>query len=368
MKTIPKILYVARDDGGCGFYRCVQPAKFLKRMGLAETEVVLNKPTEKQLMESDLVIMQEMGSANASNIARFCIEHKIAYMTEFDDFIQHVSPRNVWGYQAWNPSTLYAHRAMEMSRAAFAIQVSTNWLAREYYPYNPTIFVIPNFLDKERWAIPTSKKQDGKIRIGWMGGNAHADDLHMVSKVIEKLVKESKGKIVFETLGMVRSELAGVFPMPDSKPDSCPSCGFEGQLHHFPGESLDDYPAALASKGWDIAIAPVISNAFGNAKSDIKIKEYAAVGMPIVASPVAPYVEAKKNGAQLILADTFDEWYNGLRELIRSPKKREEMARSNREWIEKNWIQENAQNIFEVYRQIISKAESVLGKKENRII
>ena len=201
-----------------------------------------------------------------------------------------------------------------------------------------------------------------------MGGNAHADDLFMVSKVIEKLVKESKGKVVFETMGMTRQELTGVFPIQDSGDNACPSCGYEGQLHHFPGESLDDYPLALASRGWDIAIAPVVNNAFGNAKSDIKIKEYAASGISIVASPVAPYIEAQKNGARLILADTFDGWYNGLRELIRSPKKREEMARSNREWIEKYWIQENAQNIFEVYRQIISKAESVLGKKENRII
>lgn len=365
MNELPNILYVARDDGGCGFFRCTQPAKFLKRAGLAETDVVMQKATEEQLLWADLVIMQDMGSKNATDVSRFLIDNKIPYLTEFDDFIHHVSPHNSGGYFAWNPATLYTHRAMEMSRRAFGIQVSTKWLAKEYFAYNPTIYVVPNYFDSEMWITPIAKHQDGKIRIGWAGGNAHGDDLLMISKVIEKIVKESGGNVVFETMGMSDVELRGVFNLSSMK-DSCPSCGHEGQIHHYLGESIEQYPIVLASKGWDIALAPVIDNSFGNAKSDNKIKEYAALGIPIVASPIMPYREAASEGAKILFADTFEEWYTHIKDLIGSHQKRDDIARSNREWVTRYWIQDHVKEIFGVYSDVIAKAQSVFGSRADR--
>lgn len=360
------ILYVQRDDGGCGFFRCHQPADFLNRAGLAVAVSTLEKPTREQLLGADLVIVQESGSMDAANMINFMVEKKIPFMTEYDDFIHHVSPRNLGGYPAWNPATLMLHRSMEATKKASGVTVSTPQLAREYFPYNPVIYVIPNYLDKERWDNPVVKRNDGKIRIGWCGGNAHADDLKMISGVIDKLVKEYKGNVVFETMGMTRQELTGVFPMKIQN-EACVSCGYEGELHHFPGEGQNDYPIALASRGWDIAVAPVIDNSFGNCKSDLKLKEYAACGVPTVASRVAPYREAKEDGAEVILATTFDEWYNALKELIESKEKRDEMARKNKEWVERYWIQDNIGNIFEAYRQLIVGTQSTLGTRETRM-
>lgn len=359
---IPRILFIARDDGGCGFFRCVQPATFIQRAGLAETKVILNVAPEADLLWADLVVMQEMGSVNASNIAQFLLKNRIPYMTEFDDFLHHVSPRNTSGYPAWNPGTLYVHRAMEMTRTAMGVTVSTNQLAREYFPYNPTVYVVPNYLDEEKWTNPLTKHNDGKVRIGWCGGNAHGDDLKMVAGVLHKVVKEAKGKVIFETMGMTKQELRGVFPF-DEFSASCPHCGYEGELHHYPGEDLNQYSMALAGKGWDIAIAPVIENSFGNAKSDLKIKEYAATGYPTVASPVMPYREAALNGADIRFAGTFEEWYTNLKDLIKHPEKREDMARANKEWIKQYWIQNNTERIFEVYAQVLQKAALVLGKR-----
>lgn len=365
MKTLPKIYFVARDDGGCGYYRCQQPAEFIRRMGLAETEVFLVNPDMEKLAQADLVIMQEMGGETASKIVQFLLERKIPYLAEFDDFVHHVSPRNLGGYGAWNPSTLYVYRAMEMARAAFGLTVSTNQLAREYFAYNPTIFVIPNFLNKDLWDNPIVKRQDDKIRIGWAGGNAHADDLKMITPVIERITKEFKGKVLFETMGMTKQELSGVFPM-EIIDQNCQKCGFEGTLHHHPGEGIKDYPMMLAGHGWDIAVAPVINNSFGNSKSDIKIKEYSAIGMPIVASDVVPYREAARSGATVLLAETYDEWYNAIVKLIKSKKLRGEIVTKNKDWMASRYIQDTAKDIFEVYRQVIEKAELIFGPKENR--
>lgn len=361
-----KILFVARDDGGCGFFRCVQPAAFLTRAGLADSISVLNKPSPAELMNADLVILQDSGSVSGSNIANFMVEHHIPFLTEFDDFVHHVSPRNASGYAAWNPSTLFLHRAMETTRKAVGITVSTNQLAREMFPYNQNVFVIPNYLDKEKWDQPVVKRTDGKIRIGWAGGNAHADDLLMISRVLDKIVKEYKGKVIFETMGMTRQELTGVFGM-KMQNEVCPSCGYEGELHHYPGESLNDYPLVLASKGWDIAVAPVINNAFGNAKSNLKLMEYAALGLPVVASPIAPYRESAASNAQILFAESFDEWYNSIKELIEDSSKRDSIARANKDWVSELWVQDNIGKIFEVYKQVISSTEPVLGTRQDRL-
>ncbi len=366
MNKKPNIIFVRRDDGGCGFFRCIQPTIFLNRAGLANAVDVFRSPSHEQLLAADLVIMQDTGTVESSNIINFMMENKIPFMTEYDDFIQHISPRNIYGYPAWNPSTLFIHRSMEATKKAFGVTVSTPQLAREYFPYNSNIYVIPNYLDKDRWDLPIVKRSDGKIRIGWCGGNAHADDLRMVSKVLDKIVKEYNGKVIFETMGMTRQELAGVFPM-KVQGEVCSSCGYEGELHHYPGEALDQYPTVLASKGWDIAIAPVINNAFGNCKSDLKIKEYSAMGIPVVASPVVPYKEAARNHAQILFAETFEEWYNCLKELIDNQAKRDEMARANKEWISQYWIQDNIWKTFQVYQQVISKSQRTLGTTEDRL-
>ncbi len=365
-KKIPNILFVARDDGGCGFYRCEQPAEFLSRSGLANAQAVLKHPSEQQLLESDLVIMQDMGTMESANIAGFMEQNKIPFMMEFDDFVHHISPRNQGGYIAWNPGTLYLHRAMEMTRRAWGVTVATPQLARELFPYNGAIYVVPNYLDKDLWSVPVMKRQDDKIRIGWAGGNAHADDLAMVNKVIEKIVKEYDGKVVFETMGMTRRELTGVFSMPPTTENSCPSCGFEGGLHHFPGESYRNYPQVLGSRGWDIAIAPVIDNAFGNAKSELKIKEYATLGLPVVASNVRPYRDAQHHGAAVNLADTYDEWYEALKKLIDSREEREKQGKTNKSWSEGNWIQDHIAEIFPVYQEVINRARPQTGDKTTR--
>jgi hypothetical protein len=62
---------------------------------------------------------------------------------------------------------------------------------------------------------------------------------------------------------------------------------------------------------FDLGIAPLVDNAFNRLKSDIKVLEYTAMGLPVVASSVEPYSDAD----QAILCNP-SEWYPTLRTLI----------------------------------------------------
>lgn len=361
-KNLPTALFVIRDKGGCGFYRCLQPALHLRSRQLINTITDFKVTTREHILQADIIIFQEAGSPQAMEAMNFAIANKKPVVVECDDFLHHVSPNNIAGYGAWNTGTLFLHRFVQMMFKATAMIVATPQLAREYAPYNKNIFVLPNFLNENKWDNPQTKKMDGYLRVGWCGGNAHGDDLKMIAKVIEKIIHEHKDKVKFETMGMLKGELGNTFNSLEEFGSVCPKCNYQGDSVTYAGESLDNYPLVLASHGWDIAVAPVINNSFGNCKSDLKLKEYSAVGYPIVASDVVPYREAKELGCDVLLAKNFNEWYNNLEELIGNPERRDKMAKRNKEWVSKYWIGDNVPLYAETFKQIISNHNKLIKK------
>lgn len=360
--NLKTVLFVTRDTGGCGFYRCWQPAVFLRRMKAFNCIVDFKDTTEERIKMADLVVFQECGTPRAMELMAMAKRLGKPVILEIDDFVHMVSPNNVSGYGSWNPATLFIHRFNQMAIAADAMTVSTPQLAREYFVFNPNIYVLPNYLDKDKWDIPLSKKIDGIIRIGWAGGNAHRDDLAMISPVIKKIIRDNPGKVKFETMGMAKQELGGIFSGLDDFDHVCPKCNYQGENITRMGENLDNYPLVLASYGWDIALAPIINTSFNCAKSDIKLKEYAALGMPMVASAVTPYIEAESKGLEVILARTFEEWYNNIDTLIKDEGQRRLIAQHNKKWIENYWINDRCADYAEVYNQVINKHEANIQK------
>lgn len=82
--------------------------------------------------------------------------------------------------------------------------------------------------------------------------------------------------------------------------------------------------------GFDIGIAPLADIPFNHARSDVKLREYAAVGVPWIASAVGPYLGyGREEGGQLVAAD---EWFDALDELIRSPFERSRRRRRAKRW------------------------------------
>jgi len=361
-KDLPTALFIARDKGGCGYYRCSQPASFLRTRGLMNTIIDFKETTKEHIIQADIVIFQETGSPKSLEAMKFAKEQNKPIVIELDDEIRTISPRNIGGYGAWNPGTLYIHRFLQQVIGANAMIVSTPQLAREFFPYNKNVYVLPNFLNENKWSNNLNKKQDGYFRIGWAGGNAHLDDLRMISKVIEKIVKEYDGKVKFETMGMIKSELNDTFAGLEEFNETCPKCGYQGESVTWTGESLDNYPLVLASHGWDMAVAPIVDTSFNSAKSDLKLKEYSATGYPIVASAVTPYIEAKEDGCDVLLAKTFDEWYNYIKELIDNKERREEMVKNNKNWVSGKWIADNITLYHSAFIQIIEKHKKLTTK------
>ena len=67
----------------------------------------------------------------------------------------------------------------------------------------------------------------------------------------------------------------------------------------------------MMTMGLDVGLAPLVGSKFNESKSVLKWEEYAALGVPCIASNVPPYSDTLKSGVDGILVDD-DGWYEAL--------------------------------------------------------
>src|SRR4029077_15407965 len=80
------------------------------------------------------------------------------------------------------------------------------------------------------------------------------------------------------------------------------------RYRHFPITLYGELPDLLVH--FDIGIAPIADVRFTRSRSTIKVKEYAAMGVPWLASPIGPYVGLGEEQGGRLVAD--DRWYEEL--------------------------------------------------------
>lgn len=80
----------------------------------------------------------------------------------------------------------------------------------------------------------------------------------------------------------------------------------------------------------DIAIAPLADTAVNQARSDVKLKEYAAAGVPWLASPVGPYVGLGEREGGRLVAD--GDWFAAIEELMNDADTRRVFSQRGMRW------------------------------------
>jgi hypothetical protein len=81
---------------------------------------------------------------------------------------------------------------------------------------------------------------------------------------------------------------------------------------------------------FDIAIAPLADTAVNHARSDVKLKEYAAAGVPWLASPVGPYAGlGEQQGGRLV---ANGDWFSAIEELMNDAAARRVFSQRGMRW------------------------------------
>ena len=103
-----------------------------------------------------------------------------------------------------------------------------------------------------------------------------------------------------------------------------------------------DVPWAEATEAADVASADigiswVPDDLWSRGKCGLKVLQYQAAGLPVVANPVGVHPEMIRSGVDGLLASTPDEWVDSIRRLAEDRDLRLEMGRAARASLEANY-------------------------------
>lgn len=193
------------------------------------------------------------------------------------------------------------------------------------------IEVIPNSLPVQtREARPHVG-----IVIGWIAGLEHRADAGRlgIAATLER---------VLEAHPEVRVECIGV------------DLGLSERYRHDEQVRFFDLPKRMA--GWDIGIAPLADIPFNRSRSDIKLKEYAATGVPWLASSLTPYQDLGPEQGGLLVPD--DGWLAALERLIVNAAERRELAENARAWAATQTIADTVGRWEAVFEQAVDRCRA----------
>ncbi len=198
--------------------------------------------------------------------------------------------------------------------------VSTPALAETLAELRDDVRVVPNGLDERLWAgfPPPTQPRQGPVRILFMGTATHDADFAIVEAALARVKAAFADYVSIELLGV------------SSRPD-LPSWVIRPGM---PANATASYPGFvnwMTQQHWDIGIAPLADTPFNRCKSPIKALDYAALGLPVLASDREVYRGTLADGpGGMLLPDDENAWFVALSRLVRDAPLRRRLSESAR--------------------------------------
>jgi O-antigen biosynthesis protein len=184
--------------------------------------------------------------------------------------------------------------------AAAMVWCSTDALRDSLDPsHSKKATVVPNTIDPRLWRRYRkglhSARSGGRLELLYMGTSTHAPDLEMILPSLERLASDHPEAFRLTIVGLVQTA-------PDPSWIRRIPTPYRSEYPHFARWLRDQ------AGEFDVGIAPLADSVFNRLKSDIKVLEYTALGLPSIASPVGPYRALET----VDLCESQDEWYKSF--------------------------------------------------------
>ena len=356
-----KVRVYASDQTGSGRYRCLLPAQAAKAAGADVTvapfpEQQPGRPPLRPLpierhpvnptfvraidIDADVIVFQRPVE---EELARVVIPQLQAagkaVVVEIDDDLTRIDPRHM-AHAALNPRrnpTVNSRFLQDACQMADLVTVTTPALAARYGKHG-RVAVLPNCVPEHLLTLPRSS--DGHT-IGWRGWTrTHPGDLRSTHGGVQDTLARTGAR--FLQIGPAEGVRADL-----SLADEPEATG--------PLGNIDDFYAAIGRL--DVGIVPLADTQFNAAKSYLAGLEYAACGVPFVASPVAEYQRLAGQGVGVLAAYRARNWRARLTDLISDTALRHEAAEHGRAVVaEHHTVERNAHRWIEAWEQALATA------------
>lgn len=304
---------------GCAYYRLVLPARELQRIGWDVT-VGLPLPNAEHgigvahddggFFGFDVSVFKLLMHESVPSLFELMQSKGQRVVVDVDDFHFALHEDNI-ANNATNPHANPQNNRMfyEMGiRQADTVTVATEFLADFYSRRCRDVRLVRNAVDCERFSPVV---QPEVPVIGWLGGTLwRSGDIEMLRDWLPKFV-EDHGLSVHHS-GHI----------PNDSNHFAVRAGLK-RVQTQPMATVPHVPELLSR--FHIGLVPLTDCDFNRAKSYLKGLEYAASGIPFIATPTKEYRLLAEAGVGR-LAETPDEWRDHATELL-DPGVREAEAR-----------------------------------------
>jgi GT2 family glycosyltransferase/glycosyltransferase involved in cell wall biosynthesis len=317
---ITVVVIPERFPGGaltpCAYIRLLQPLDHPAIGG--DFDIVFADADEALHYCADIIATQRYAVGTletADALIRHCRANDMALLYDLDDDLRRV-PRDHADASLLRPQARVVSR---LARGADAVWVSTPSLAASLEQLRRDVRVVENGLDERLWAAsPPPPPRGGPVRILFMGTATHDADFAIVESALGRL------KAVFAE--HVSVELLGVSSRSDL-PSWVNRVG-------VPAHATSSYPGFvnwITQQHWDVGIAPLADTPFNRCKSAIKALDYAALGLPVLASDSTVYRDTLADGpAGWLVPDDENAWFVALARLVRDARLRRRLSEAAR--------------------------------------
>jgi len=232
--------------------------------------------------------------------------------------------------------TLSPHRERRfarMVRRCMQVWAGNEFLARSAKKYSNDVVVLPTSVVPEKYDVRVEKPL-GNMDLVWIGSKSTRKYLTEALPLLEG---------ASEAVPDLRLKVIADFHLTSRK------------LHTFTALWSEESEARELTSA-HIGIAPMPDNAWTRGKCGLKVLQYMAAGLPVVASPVGVNEELVKHGVTGFLAESSEDWKKAIKTLASSSDLRQSMGAEARKRVKRNF------SVEATYRKMAAALDQLLEK------
>src|SRR5215470_11468029 len=344
---MPKILFLVAHpvEDASRRYRVQQFLPLLERAGYQCTVSEFTSPRLFRTLQAKRNLLQKASQAAYCAVRRvirlgalsefdFILIHREAFpffMPAFENWVLRRHPRVIFSFDdaiytehpdvsrlshPWLYQVKYG-RSIEPVIAKSCHVVAGNTVLAEYArQFNPRVTLIPTVVDCDSYHYKPVNDGTRPIVVGWIGSHSTASYLLNIAPALRKLAETFRNRVEFQFFGCKDLELK----LPRSS--------------YFPFRLTSELSDI---RSLDIGLMPMPDTPWTRGKCAFKAIQYMATGVPTVASPVGATLDVIQHGYNGLLAESADQWFGQLCQLVDSLELRRRLSLGARRTIEERY-------------------------------
>lgn len=229
-----------------------------------------------------------------------------------------------------------ARRIAGICRRSHRVVTGNEYLAEFVRKLGVQPTVIPTAIDTDAFTVQSKLTRHAqKIPVvGWVGSTTTQLDLDVLIPSLIDL--HSKTPFVFRIIGGIHASIPARFPI------------------EWKDWSLETEVKDVSYL--DCGVAPMRDTSWNRGKCGLKVLQYWAAGVPVVASPVGIYQEMIQDGENGLLASNRNEWTEKILDLIKKPNLRQKIVAGGKKTVQEKYsLQTLAPHFLSLFEENDSK-------------